>query len=125
MITGLLEGVVHGQTREVTFTPWGGAYNRVPVEFTAFPHRRERFIVQHLVSVTPEVPTTDRWSARAWLRRSWSLVHPWGTGGVYPNFPDPDLDGLDAYLLGNHDRFLRVKKQYDPEGFFRLPPARA
>lgn len=118
LIGDLLDGVAHGQIREVTFTPWGGAYNRVPPNATAFAHRRERFIVQHLVSLTPEASTTDRASARAWLRRSWSFVHPWGTGGVYPNFPDPDLDS-SAYLLGNHDRFLSVKKRYDPEGFFR------
>ena len=124
LIEGLLDGGAHGQTREVTFTPWGGAYNRVPAGATAFAHRGERFIVQHLVSVTPEAPTTARRSARAWLRRSWNLVHPWGTGGVYPNFPDPDLEGSDAYLLGNLVRFLRVKKTYDPEGLFRLPSTR-
>jgi FAD/FMN-containing dehydrogenase len=123
LIEGLLAGA-DGQTREVAFTPWGGAYNRVPADATAFAHRSERFIVQHLVSVPPEVPATDRRSARAWLRRSWGLVHPWGTGGVYPNFPDPDLGGSDAYLLGNRDRFLRIKAMYDPEGFFRLPSRR-
>ncbi len=30
--------------------------------------------------------------ARRWLAGSWPTVHPWGTGGVYPNFPDPDLE---------------------------------
>ena len=121
MATKTWKDQLHGQIREVTFTPWGGAYNRVPADAMAFAHRKEQFIVQHLVSVTPEASATDRRSARAWLRRSWSLMHPWGTGGVYPNFPDLDLEGSDAYLLGNLDRFLRVKKAYDPEAFFRFP----
>jgi FAD/FMN-containing dehydrogenase len=47
----LLGGLVPGQSREVAFIPWGGAYNRVAPDATAFVHRDELFIVQHLVSV--------------------------------------------------------------------------
>jgi hypothetical protein len=58
-------------------------------------------------------------AAREWLDRSWSIAHPYGTGGVYPNFPE---DGLDAwareYHGGNHERVLEVKRRYDPEGVF-------
>ena len=57
-----------------------------------------------------------------WLARSWALVHPWGSGGVYLNFPDPDLpDWALAYYGENYDRVLRVKALYDPENFFRFP----
>ena len=53
--------------------------------------------------------------------RSWTLVHPWGSGGVYPNFPDPDLqDWAHAYYGTNYDRLRRVKAAYDPDGFFRF-----
>jgi hypothetical protein len=62
----------------VSFTPWGGAYNRVPADATAFPHRDALFVVQHLVTVSPDAATTERDAARGWLARSWALVHPWG-----------------------------------------------
>jgi FAD/FMN-containing dehydrogenase len=48
-------------------------------------------------------------------------VHPWGSGGVYPNFPDSDLqDWPHAYYGRNYDRLLRVKAKYDPDNFFRF-----
>jgi hypothetical protein len=105
----------------VSFLPWGGAYDRVPADATAFVHRGERFIVQHLLSIEPDANASEGLLPRDWLRRSWGLVHPFGTGGVYPNFPDPDLDGSFAYLGGNDDRFRRVKTRYDPDGIFHFP----
>src|SRR5262249_31673415 len=58
-------------------------------------------------------------AARAWLSDSWELVHPSGSGGVYANFPDPDLpDAKRAYWGGNLERLRRVKETYDPEGLF-------
>jgi FAD/FMN-containing dehydrogenase len=124
-VTALVEhlagGPAGGHAREVSFTPWGGAYNRVPADATAFVHRDERFVVQHLVTVGPDAPATATDAARGWLRRSWGLVHPWGSGGVYPNFPDPDLqDWAHAYHGDNYDRLVRVKARYDPDNFFHF-----
>jgi Berberine and berberine like len=117
----LAGGSTRGHAREVTFTPWGGAYNRVPADATAFVHRDERFLVQHLATVGPDAPTTERDIARGWLTRSWALVHRWGSGGVYPNFPDPDLeDWAHAYYGNNYDRLVGVKARYDPDSFFRF-----
>jgi FAD/FMN-containing dehydrogenase len=124
LIADLLDGVRPGETREVTFSPWGGAYNRVPADATAFAHREERYIVQHLSSVDPDLDESGRTLARGWVRRSWELLHPWGSGRVYPNFPDPDLDDPRVYLGENLDRFLRVKARYDPEGVFGRPASR-
>ena len=61
----------------------------------------------------------ERRAGRDWLARSWTLTHPFGTGGVYPNFPDPDLEnpGL-AYYGENYERLLRIKAHYDPANFF-------
>ena len=44
------------RNREVAFMPWGGAYNQVPSDATVFPHRNERFLVQHLVETDPASP---------------------------------------------------------------------
>jgi FAD/FMN-containing dehydrogenase len=121
LIEHLTNGLASGQSREVDFLPWGGAYNRVPADATAFAHRDERFLVQHLVQVGAGAAPAERGAARDWLARSWALVHPWGSGGVYPNFPDPELqDWAPAYHGTNHDRLRRVKATYDPGGFFRF-----
>ena len=97
------------------FSPWGGAYNRVAPDATAFPHRAERFLLKHDVAVEPG----EAGSAREWLARSWEIAHPFGTGGAYVNFPDADLDEWDpAYHGANRERLLRVKAEYDPEGVF-------
>ena len=50
-ITALIEhlatGRTAGESRELDFTPWGGAYNRVRADATAFPHRQARFLLKH------------------------------------------------------------------------------
>jgi FAD/FMN-containing dehydrogenase len=121
LVEHLTQGLAPGQSREVSFLPWGGAYNRVRADATAFAHRGERFLVQHLVMVDADAAAAERGAARDWLARSWALVHPWGSGGVYPNFPDPDLqDWGRAYHGTNYDRLRRVKAAYDPGGFFRF-----
>lgn len=94
----------------VNFTPWGGAFNRVPVGATAFAHREERFLVEHIA--------TDR----SLLPQVWSVIGGFATGGVYPNFPDPDLtDPWRAYHGPNLERLLRVKAGYDPGNAFHFP----
>ena len=45
---------VAGEARELDFTPWGGAYNRVPADATAFLHRAERFLLKHEVVVAAD-----------------------------------------------------------------------
>jgi hypothetical protein len=111
-IAALVEHLVNGPgTRELDFTPWSGAYNRVPPDATAFVHRRERFLLKHAVVADPARAP----AARRWLHRSWELVHPYGSGGVYPNFPDPDV-GDRAYLGGNRERLQRVAMTFSAPG---------
>jgi FAD/FMN-containing dehydrogenase len=108
-----------GEARKLDFMPWGGAYNRVPADATAFPHREELFLLEHSVVVPPGFVAAATETARAWLSDSWELVHPSGSGGVYGNFPDMDLpDEHRAYWGGNLERVRRVKEKYDPEGVF-------
>jgi hypothetical protein len=74
VITALIENLeekrVPGQSRELDFTPWGGPYNRVRADVTAFVHRDEVFLIQHAVVVDPDVSATEREAARSWLARS-------------------------------------------------------
>jgi FAD/FMN-containing dehydrogenase len=115
LVEHLAEGRSDGETRTLDFMPWGGAYNRVRPDATAFPHRGAAFLLKH-ETVAPPARRAD---ALGWLTESWSVVHPWGTGGAYVNFPDPDLDDWSpAYHGSNRDRLLRVKAAYDPEDRF-------
>ena len=108
-----------GEARKLDFMPWGGAYNRVPADATAFPHREELFLLEHSVVVPAGFDAAATEAARAWLSDSWELVHPSGSGGVYANFPDADLpDEHRAYWGDNLERVRRVKAKYDPQGVF-------
>jgi FAD/FMN-containing dehydrogenase len=114
-------GRTTGQARELDFTPWGGAYNRTPPEATAFVHRSERFLLKHAVMLGAGASTEERDAARGWLATSWSRVHEWGSGGVFLNFPDPDLaDWATAYHGSNYERLARVKAHYDRDDVFRF-----
>jgi FAD/FMN-containing dehydrogenase len=107
------------EARKLDFMPWRGAYNRVPADATAFPHREELFLLEHSVVVPAAFDAAATEAARAWLSDSWELVHPSGSGGVYANFPDPELpDEHRAYWGDNLERVRRVKEKYDPEGVF-------
>jgi FAD/FMN-containing dehydrogenase len=109
------------RSREVSFMPWGAAYNSVASDATAFPHRQELFLVQHLLELEPEASGPDRAGGHSWLTRSWELLHPSGSGGVYPNFPDPELANSGrAYYAENYARLMRVKAAYDPDNIFRF-----
>jgi FAD/FMN-containing dehydrogenase len=99
--------------RQLTFTAMGGAYNRVAEDATAFAHRSERFLLEHIAD-----------AADPWAERSWATAHADGSGRVYPNFPDTALeDWAAAYHAGNYPRLAAVKNAYDPHRFFDFPQA--
>ena len=128
LVDSFAEGRGTGHTRELDFTPWGGAYNRIPTDATAFAHRNERFLLKHAVVLDADAATYERNAARDWLTRSWSIVHPHGSRGVFANFPDPDLtDWARAYHGDNYERLTRIKARYDSDNLFRfhqsLPPS--
>jgi FAD/FMN-containing dehydrogenase len=121
LLGNLTDRRVPGQARELDFSPWGGAYNRVPADATAFVHRDQLYWLKHAVVIDPAAPTAAKQAAHRWANRSWALVHRWGSGRVFPNFADPDLEGwADAYYGGNLDRLRRVKARYDPGNDFRF-----
>ena len=64
--------------REITFTAMGGAYNKVAEDATAFAHRSECFLLEHIAD-----------AADPWVDRSWAIAHADGSGRVYPTFRTP------------------------------------
>jgi FAD/FMN-containing dehydrogenase len=116
LVEHFVRGRRRGEARKLDCMPWGGAYNRVPADATAFPHREELFLLEHSVVVPAGFDAAATEAARGWLSHSWELVHPSGSGGVYGNFPDPDLpDEHRAYWSGNLERVRNVKDKYDPD----------
>jgi FAD/FMN-containing dehydrogenase len=129
LLEAFVEGRTAGESRELDFMPWGGAYNHRPPDATAFVHRDQLFQLKHAVVVGPDAPPADQAAAHRAVTRSWASVHPWGSGRVFQNFADPDLEHwAQAYYGPNYDRLVRVKARYDPANLFRfqqsLPPRR-
>jgi FAD/FMN-containing dehydrogenase len=115
------KGRLAGESRELDFMPWGGAYNRVRPEATAFVHRAERFQLKHSAAFASGASAQSRESAHGWVARSWATVHPWGSRRVFQNFADSDLeDWTHAYYGTNYARLVRVKGTYDPTNVFRF-----
>jgi FAD/FMN-containing dehydrogenase len=112
---------VPGQHRELELIPWGGAIGRVPPDATAFPHRVPRFQIGHHGIVGGQASPDQQQAIHAWVSRSWTAVHRWAAGAVYPNYPDRDLaDWEPAYYGANLARLTRVKASYDPGNLFRF-----
>jgi FAD/FMN-containing dehydrogenase len=112
VLTQLGESRTTGR-REITFTAMGGAYNRIAEDASAFAHRSERFLLEHIAE-----------AGDPWVDGSWATAHADGSGRVYPNFPDPALDDWAvAYHAGNYPRLRAVKNAYDPHRFFDFPQA--
>jgi FAD/FMN-containing dehydrogenase len=121
LVEHFVAGRSAGKARELDFTPWGGAYNRIHPSATAFPHRQELFLLKHAVTVPAGAADADRNRGRRWLNRSWELLRSSAAGGVFPNFPDPDLtEPARAYHGANYERLTRVKARYDPDNIFRV-----
>jgi hypothetical protein len=79
------------------------------------------FQLKHAVVVDPDASAGGKEAGHRQAARSWASVHPWGSGRVFQNFTDPDLeDWAEAYYGPNLDRLIRVKERYDPENAFRF-----
>ena len=121
LVENFSRGRVSGEARELDFMPWGGAYNRVSPNATAFVHREELFQLKHAVTVDPQAPPDEKDEAHRWVLQSWESVHPWGSGRVFQNFVDPELrNWTDAYYGPNYERLVQIKARYDPMGLFRF-----
>jgi len=103
----------------------GGEINQVPPEATAFVHRDGLFVFAAETCWAdhdhPDVAAANL----HWLDEFYGdIFGDTPPGHSYQNFPDPTLkDWRRAYYGANYDRLVRVKRKYDPTGFFRYPQA--
>ncbi len=103
----------------------GGAMARVPVEATAFAHRRSRIMVN--LNAFYDGPE-DRSAREVWLADFAAALRQ-GNSGVYVSFLGDEGEARvrDAYPGPAWDRLAAIKARYDPTNLFRLnhniPPA--
>jgi FAD/FMN-containing dehydrogenase len=96
----------------------GGAYARVPVEATAYGHRKAPIMVNLAAFyTTPE----DKLKRDTWVDQFMADLTQ-DTKGAYVNFLGAESDDRvrSAYPGGIWDRLRRIKRQYDPRNLFRL-----
>jgi hypothetical protein len=95
----------------------GGAFSRVPVEATAFPHRDAEAWV-FIGSFLPLDATADAIEERA---SHWSAAGPYVTG-TYGNFrQNSNAEIVERMYPGSTgERLLAVKREWDPENVFRV-----
>jgi FAD/FMN-containing dehydrogenase len=100
--------------------PLGGAFNRVPVEETAFAHRDKDFFFAALgLWMDPEDDKANRAAHVAWTEELWSAVKS-ERDGVYVNFLGNESRAriAEAYPTDTYARLAQVKATYDPENIF-------
>jgi FAD/FMN-containing dehydrogenase len=105
----------------------GGAMARVPVDATAFAHRRSRLMLN--VAALYQDPE-ERPVHEAWVNELSARLEQ-GDPGAYVGFlaDEGEERVRAAYPAATWDRLAAVKRRYDPDNLFRLnqniPPAAA
>ncbi|CAN5665924.1 FAD-binding oxidoreductase [soil metagenome] len=99
----------------------GGAVARVGESDTAFNGRNAAFTF----NINGNSETAEGFEAeREWARAHWSALEPYQTS-VYVNFLNTPMEEGEervrlAYGAEKYDRLQAVKREYDPDNFFRL-----
>jgi FAD binding domain-containing protein/berberine-like enzyme len=103
----------------------GGEINQVPPEATAFVHRGGLFVFAAQTCWADYDPPDVAAANLRWLAEFYDdIFGDTPPEHSYQNFPDPTLKNWRrAYYGVNYDRLARVKRTYDPTGFFRYPQA--
>ena len=96
----------------------GGAMARVPVETTAFAHRKSRIMVN--LAALYENPA-EKETHEAWVANFADAIRQ-SDHGVYVNFlgNEGEAQIRAAYPGSTWDRLRQVKAKYDPTNLFRL-----
>jgi FAD/FMN-containing dehydrogenase len=112
--------------------PYGGAATSYPRSDSAFIHREVDFDFGVDSFWDPTWPDCDEETALSWLAGFFGVVEPYLNGEMYQNYPVRDLpDYREQYWGDAFGELLRIKRHYDPDGFFRFeqsitpPPPRS
>ena len=99
------------------FQQSGGKINTISPDATAFPHR---YAQQNLITGSFWIEGVETAPHIAWSRKYWKKVSPY-TDGFYINdeFSESEAD-VNLNFLGNFERLVAVKNEFDPTNLFRL-----
>jgi FAD/FMN-containing dehydrogenase len=102
-----------------------GRVNRVSRTATAYVHRDTLAILGFTATLPTNTPTPEQEAAVAtWTGAGMAVADRYGNGENYQNTVDARLsDWRTAYYGENYPRLQRIKRCYDPAGFFRFPQA--
>lgn len=95
----------------------GGAIGRVPVEATAFAHRKSianMFVIVQWPNEDEPQPHVD------YIRRYWRTLERYTDGYYTVDTYDESREVRHANYQVNFPRLLDLKKKYDPSNLFRL-----
>ena len=109
---------VPGSLTIVGFDPFGGAYNKVDQNATAFPQRSASYIFGIWAGwINPE----EDEKIISWTRGLFDKLKPFSIGGTYSNFLDQDDDDkVNASFGSNYKQLQEIKNKYDPHNFFSI-----
>jgi len=109
---------IPGPLTIVGFDQFGGAYNKVDQNATAFPQRSASYILGIWAGwINPE----EDEEIINWTRGLFDKMKPFSIGGTYSNFLDQDDDDkINVSFGSNYKRLQEVKRKYDPNNFFSL-----
>jgi FAD/FMN-containing dehydrogenase len=95
-----------------------GAATRVPVNATAFPHRRPGYNIL-LAGVWSDAQTNDE--NIGWTKETYRALRPLLGAGRYVNYlSDDDSSAISDAYGPNLSRLTTIKRQYDPDNRFHL-----
>jgi FAD/FMN-containing dehydrogenase len=101
----------------------GGAINKVAADATAYGERSAEWMSSF--DGNWEDPN-DNDANVAWVRNAFDEVAKFGKGTTYTNFTGQADESVDALARNayadNATRLRAIKKQYDPDNFFRINP---
>jgi FAD/FMN-containing dehydrogenase len=113
-------GAGTGQMAVAQLRVLGGAMARVPVDDTAFAHRRSR-IMANLATIYGDIAEQPK--HEAWVAAFADAVRQ-GDAGAYVNFLGLEGEEQDrvraAYPGATGARLAEIKRRYDPDNVFRL-----
>lgn len=103
---------------EISLWAQGGAVGRVSNDATAFTGRDAPFNISAELYWTDPRHDDER---MAWGRAAMAALKPFLTTGRYVNdVSEAGTDGAQIYGKPKYDRLVGLKRQYDPDNFFRL-----
>ena len=98
--------------------PISGAAGRVPNDETPWAYRDAKY-AGVIVGVDPDPANAGK--ITGWCKEYWNALHPYSSGGAYLNFiMNEGQERIKASYKHNYDRLSKIKKQYDPDNFFRI-----